>query len=87
MKFDMWRIITSKRNYYIIYNSYDYVVKYVKEREKDFKIEKINRKRKMLIPMNGYSEFLLLERVLGRLEEKRIIKLLFFTEKSIVNLE
>ena len=67
----MLKIVIDGREYYIICNDYDEVIKYVNDRSSDFKIEKINRKRKMLISTNSGKGFVLLKMVLNRLEAKR----------------
>ncbi|WWU66696.1 hypothetical protein QJR26_17830 (plasmid) [Clostridium baratii] len=87
MEFSMGKIIKKDGEYYIICNDYDEVVKYVSDRSSEFEIEKINRKRKLLISTNSGKGFVLLKMVLNRLEAKREREFILISKGGIIDVE
>ena len=81
----MWKIIKKDGEYYIICNDYDEVVKYVSDRSSEFEIEKINRKRKLLISTKSGKGFVLLKMVLNRLEAKREREFILISKGEIID--
>ena len=83
----MWKIKKKGGEYYIICNDYDEVVKYVSDRSSEFEIEKINRKRKLLISTKSGKGFVLLKMVLNRLEAKRERDFILISKGGVIDVE
>ena len=83
----MWKIIKKDGEYYSICNDYDEVVKYASDRSSQFEIEKINRKRKLLISTNSGKGFVLLKMVLNSLEAKREKDFIVIKKEFVVDVE